>query len=124
MIPVLPARIAAGSPGMDRPRGCGKRGTRRKEYEELMSQSSDMEERDETIRHNVELAYASFAIIAEDGKIDMGELNFLLGMALKDGKVTDDERRILNNVFNRIQEEDVDPMVWERIQAVRLQHSI
>lgn len=83
-----------------------------------------MQDRSEEIRHNVELAYASFAVLADDGKIDLGELNFLLGLALKDGKITDDERRILNNVFNRIQEEDVDPVVWERMQAVRLQHSI
>lgn len=87
-----------------------------------MSHSSDMQERSEEIRHNIELAYASFAIIADDGKIDMGELNFLLGMALKDGKLSEEEQRILNNVFNRIQEEDVDPLVWERIQAVRMQH--
>ena len=76
------------------------------------------------IRHNIELAYASFAVFADDGSIDMGELNFLLGLALKDGKVSDDERRILNNIFNRIREEDVSSEVWERIQAVRLQHSI
>jgi len=78
----------------------------------------------EEILHNIELAYASFAVFADDGTIDMGELNFLLGLALKDGKISDDERRILNNIFNRIQEEDVSSEVWERIQAVRLQHSI
>lgn len=75
-------------------------------------------------RHNIELAYASFAVFADDGTIDTDELNFILGMALKDGKVTEEERRILNNVFNRIREEDVASPVWERIQAVRLQHNI
>ena len=82
-----------------------------------MSESSEIE-------HNVELAYASFAVFADDGRIDEGELNFILGLALKDGKVTEDEKRILNNVFNRINEEDVDPQVWQRIQAVRMQHGI
>lgn len=82
------------------------------------------ESTDEEIRHNVELAYASFAVFADDGAIDEGELNFILGLALKDGKITEDEKRILNNVFNRIQEEDVDPQVWQRVQAVRLQHGI
>lgn len=75
-------------------------------------------------QHNIELAYASFAVFADDGTVDMGELNFILGLALQDGKVTEPERRILNNIFNRIQEGDVSSQVWERIQAVRLQHNI
>jgi hypothetical protein len=75
-------------------------------------------------QHNIELAYASFAVFADDGTIDTEELSFILGLALKDGKVTEEERRILNNVFNRIREEDVGPQVWERIQAARLQHNI
>ncbi len=84
--------------------------------------SKDNQEED--VRHNVELAYASFAVFADDGTIDGNELNFILGLALKDGKVTDDEKRILNNVFNRVREEDVDARVWQRIQAARLQHAI
>ena len=86
--------------------------------------SKNEENHDEEIRHNVELAYASFAVFADDGTIDESELNFILGLALKDGKVTEEEKRILNNVFNRIQEEDVEPHVWQRIQATRLQHAI
>jgi hypothetical protein len=74
--------------------------------------------------HALELAYASFAIFADDGSIDMEELNFLLGIALRDGTVSHHERDILANVFNRIDEADVSAKVWTRIQEVRRLHSI
>ncbi len=74
--------------------------------------------------HALELAYASFAIFADDGSIDMEELNFLLGIALRDGKISEHERDILANVFNRIDEADVSAKVWTRVQEVRRLHSI
>lgn len=73
---------------------------------------------------HVELAYASFAVFADDGHIDMGELNFILGLALRDGKVDDAECQILAGVFDRITEPDVSAEVWQRIKAVRRQHRI
>lgn len=72
----------------------------------------------------LELAYASFAVFADDGSIDLEELNFLLGIALRDGKMNDHERDILANVFNRINEADVSDRVWRRIQDVRRVHGI
>ena len=72
----------------------------------------------------IELAYASLAVFADDGKLDMGELNFLLGLALRDGSVSDSERAVLRGVFNRVLEADVPADVWKRIQAVRAQHVI
>lgn len=73
---------------------------------------------------HVELAYASFAIFADDGGVDMGELNFILGLALRDGAIDDTEREILAGVFDRITEPDVTADVWRRIKAVRRQHKI
>jgi hypothetical protein len=75
-------------------------------------------------QHNIEMAYASLAVFADDGTLDMKELDVLLGMALDDGEISEAERRILNNVFNRIQEEDVSPDVWQRVQSVRMQHKV
>ena len=73
---------------------------------------------------HIELAYASFAVFADDGTIDMGELNFLMGLALRDGRVDDTEKQILAGVFNRVLEQDVTAEVWRRVQAVRKQHGI
>jgi hypothetical protein len=52
------------------------------------------------------------------------ELNYLLGLALKDGEIDDDERNVLANVFARIDQDAVKPHVWERIQAVRQKYDI
>jgi len=74
--------------------------------------------------HNIELAYASLAVIADDGTIDMHELNFLLGLALRDGEIGEGEKRILDSVFAHVNEEMVTLQVWERIQAVRKKYGI
>ena len=68
---------------------------------------------------NIELAYASLAVIADDGTIDKQELSFLLGLALRDGVISDEERAILRNTFDRVHEDIVTPQVWRRISAVR-----
>lgn len=76
------------------------------------------------IPSHIELAYSSIRVFADDGTIDMEELNFLLGIALRDGKIDDDERRVLGNIFNKVSEKDVAPKVWERICEVRAKYSI
>lgn len=73
---------------------------------------------------DIQLAYASLAVFADDGTLDSAELESLLHLALRDGKIDDSETEILRNLFNRIREEDVDGDVWDRILAVRKQHGI
>ena len=72
----------------------------------------------------IELAYASLALFADDGALDMEEVNTLLDVALRDGVITDGEKDVLRGVFNRITEPDVSAQVWARIQDVRHQHGI
>lgn len=72
----------------------------------------------------IELAYAALAVYADDGTLDMEELNFLLGMALRDGVISDEEKNVLAGVFNRVHEEAVTARVWDRIQSVRRKYNI
>lgn len=72
----------------------------------------------------IELAYSSIGVFADDGTIDMGKLNFLLGLALKDDKIDDDEKRVLNNIFSKVSESDVSSNVWDRISDVRKKYSL
>lgn len=72
----------------------------------------------------IELAYASLAVFADDGTVDMGELNGLLRLAMRDGELSESEKAVLRNVFNRVLEEDVDGGVWERIQGIRRMHGV
>ena len=73
---------------------------------------------------HLELAYASFAVLADDGRIDIGELNFVLGLALRDGTIDEQEKDVLRNLFNRVLEGDVSGEVWKRIQHARRRHGI
>ena len=73
---------------------------------------------------SIELAYASLALFADDGELDMEELNTLLDIALRDGVITDKEKDVLRGVFNRLTDLDVSAEVWARIQDLRQQHSI
>ena len=72
----------------------------------------------------LELAYSSVKIFGNDGKVDMGELNFLLGLALKDGQIDDDERRVLRNIFQHAEKTDLNLAVRARIREARRKHSI
>jgi hypothetical protein len=48
----------------------------------------------------------------------------MMGIALRDRQIDEDEKRVLNNIFSRIKQENVGPKVWERIQAIREKHGI
>ena len=72
----------------------------------------------------VELAYKSIGVFANDGKLDLQELNFLLGIALADGEIDDDEKRVLASIFKRVDEEQVSSAVWARIQEVRSKYGL
>ena len=83
---------------------------------------------DETESHEessyLQLAYSSIQIFANDGTVDMGELNFLLGLALADGKIDDDERRVLGSIFDNAEKTDLSLAVRARIREVRRKHAI
>ena len=72
----------------------------------------------------IELAYSSIPVFADDGTIDMEELNFLMGIALRDEKIDADEKRVLRNIFSQVTAEKVTPKVWERIQAIKEKYGI
>ncbi len=72
----------------------------------------------------IELAYSSIRVFADDGTLDMGELNFLLGIALKDGQIDADEKRVLRNIFAQVNEDEVSARVWTRLQEIRKKYDL
>jgi hypothetical protein len=72
----------------------------------------------------LELAYSSIPVFADDGTLDLEELNFLLGIALKDGKIDDDEKRVLGNILKPIDQHEVTPKVWKRISEVKKKYDL
>jgi hypothetical protein len=72
----------------------------------------------------IEIAYASIRVFSNDGQLDLGELNFLLGLALRDAVVDDDEKRVLRNVFAQAAQGSLSDRVVARIAEARRQHGI
>lgn len=73
---------------------------------------------------HIEIAYSSIRVFADDGRLDLGELNFLLGLALRDGVIDADERRVLGNVLRRALTAKPAAVVEQRILAVMKQHTL
>jgi predicted AAA+ superfamily ATPase len=70
--------------------------------------------------------YGRITVFTDDETFDLGELNFLLGLALKDGKIDEEERNVLRLIFHKVESEGhhVPPRVMERINEVRERYQI
>jgi hypothetical protein len=75
-------------------------------------------------KSHIEIAYSSIRVFADDGKLDLGELNFLLGLALRDGVIDADERRVLGNLLRKALMAKPSTVVEQRILAVMKQHGL
>lgn len=72
----------------------------------------------------IEIAFESIKVFSNDGQLDLHELNFLLGLALRDKEVDEDERRVLGRVFAQAEKGRLAPAVQARIAEVRAKHGI
>jgi hypothetical protein len=71
-----------------------------------------------------EIAIAAEKCFADDGTLDLGELNVLLALALRDSRIDEEEKRVLGDVLSRVSEANVTPVVWARIQEIEKMHNI
>jgi hypothetical protein len=78
----------------------------------------------ESDNSHLEIAYSSIRIFADNGQLDLMELNFVLGMALRDGSINEEEKRVLSNIFNAALSGGVTDVVRNRIAEVRRIHRI
>ena len=72
----------------------------------------------------IEIAYESVKCFTDDGRLDLTELNFLLGLALRDENIDDDEKRVLAKVFSQAELGVLTATVRERIADARSKHGI
>ena len=77
-----------------------------------------------TPKSHIEIAFRSIPVFADDGQIDVGEINFLLGLALRDNTIDEDERRVLAKVFAEAEKSSLPVAVQERIAEARAKHGI
>jgi len=73
---------------------------------------------------HLEIAIGSIKCFTDDGTLDLGELNFLLGLALRDNKVDEEEKRVLSSILDKVSESTVQPSVWQRIQDAKKKYGI
>ncbi len=69
-------------------------------------------------RDYLEITFRSINCFADDGKMDAQELDSLLTIAMKDGVVDDNEKRVLGNIIGRIKEEELDFSLKNKIKEV------
>ena len=67
----------------------------------------------------LELVYASIPIFANDGLVDANELDSLVAIALRDGEIDNDEKRVLQNIFAQLRQHEVSEDVWARVNDLR-----
>lgn len=73
---------------------------------------------------HLDLAVRAVRVFADDGTLDLRELDDLLAVALRDGAVDADERRVLANIFGRVPREELPPEVWARMAEIRRRYDI
>ena len=72
----------------------------------------------------IEIAFESVKCFTDDGNLDLTELNFLLGLALRDDNIDDDEKRVLGKIFSQAELGTLTPVVRQRMADARAKHGI
>ena len=73
-------------------------------------------------RDYLEMTFHSINCFADDGKLDVNELNQILAIALKDGVVDDNEKRVLSNIIGRLREEEIDAEMLSKIEEIKSEY--
>ena len=81
-----------------------------------------MSERDGKARELAE--YAFLQVFENTDTIDEDEFLFIKRLALSDGVVDDDERRVLSRIFARLDQRRVSAEVWESIVTMKARFEI
>lgn len=66
----------------------------------------------------------SLSAFANDGTLDIEELDFIKRLALRDGVIDADERVVLSNIFNRVPKPTTSPEVLTAIAEFKQHFAI
>lgn len=70
----------------------------------------------------LELSYRSIQCFADDGKLLLEELDSLLSVALRDGVVDKNEKRVLENIFDRLTTRELTKEMQDRIEKIKQEY--
>ncbi|VAW58132.1 hypothetical protein MNBD_GAMMA11-721 [hydrothermal vent metagenome] len=74
-------------------------------------------------RDYLDLTFRTIECFKHDGTLQVNELEELVQLALKDGVLDDNEKRILKNIFSRLTPEELSKEMLEEIEKIRSQHN-
>ena len=75
-------------------------------------------------RDYLEITFRSINCFANDGKLDVNELNSLVEIALKDSVIDDNEKRVLRNIIDRLTDAELTEEMHQKISDLRNHYDI
>lgn len=75
-------------------------------------------------KSHIEITIESMKVFMNDGQLDIAELNFLLGLAMRDNGIDEDERRVLKNIIARAEKSPMDTSTRAHIEQVKLEYDL
>lgn len=72
----------------------------------------------------LEISFRSIQCFSNDGKLDVHELNQLVDVALRDGAIDDEERRVLAKIIGLLKPEELTAEMLARIAVLKSQYAI
>lgn len=75
-------------------------------------------------KSHIEITIESMKVFLDDGKLDVAELNFLLGLALRDNGIDEDERRVLKNILAQAEKSPMDASTRAHVEYVKSEYDL
>ena len=75
-------------------------------------------------RDYLEIAYRSIQCFSDDGKLQPAELERLVAIAIKDGVVDPNEKRVLGNIIKRLNPAELTPTMQVRLAVLKSKYEI
>lgn len=70
-------------------------------------------------RDYLEMTFHSINCFSNDGKLDVYELNQIVNIALKDGVVDDNEKRVLSNIIGRLNHAELSGELLAKVDEIK-----
>jgi hypothetical protein len=70
------------------------------------------------MQDKAEMMFRAIQCFSDDGRLDVNELDQIVKIALHDGVVDDDEKKILKNIIFNLTSKDLTPEMWQRVEQL------
>lgn len=71
---------------------------------------------------HLEMAFRSISCFSNDGKLDVHELNEIVSIALKDGVVDENEKRVLSSIVAKLNAEELVGELADKVTQLRAEY--